>query len=240
MGKNNWTEIGQCPGQRLGRYPSSQKQITLLIMKKILIVCLFGITLSASAQMEQNWNWEVEGAIAKPISDPYETAFHLGVLLPAKTNYRWHRLSLDLRNQFDQNYLYQFDQNDGLRRDSGLVQEVSLRYGLEARTYKSDNVAIYFGVEAGGAISVTNRQRSVWADGDISGNPEIETFDFQTYKALISPFAGLTVWLSDEIGVFGQLWANNSLFFEDDGQSQTFNFDMTPDLRIGLTLRMPD
>lgn len=59
-------------------------------------------------------------------------------------------------------------------------------------------------------------------------------------RALISPFAGVTVWLSDEIGVFGQLWANNSLFYEDDGQAQTFTFDMTPDLRIGLTFRMPD
>ena len=76
-------------------------------MKKILFMCLFGLALGASAQMNQNWNWELETAIAKPISDPYETAFHLGVLLPATTHYRWHRVSIDLRNRFDLKYFPQ-------------------------------------------------------------------------------------------------------------------------------------
>lgn len=193
---------------------------------------------SASAQIDQNWGWELELGTAKSITNPNQTRFHVGVLLPAKKDYRWHRINFALVNEFYPQHYYQNDPSVGLVQDSGFSPQMHLTYGLEARTYKSDIVAIYAGGEIGGAVVLKDRTTNTWANSNLNESPAINRTESTTFRAMINPYVGMKVWLSDRIGVFGEGWAMTSLYTESDATSSTFNFDQSMEFRVGMTFKM--
>lgn len=204
----------------------------------LLAFLLMGFGISASAQIDQNWNWEIESGLARSLSNPDQSRFHLGVQFPAGKNYRWHRISVDLGNEFPPGYYYRNTPDAALVRDSGMTQQLSLSYGLELRTYKSDIVAIYAGAEVGAGIVFTDRTVTTWPEANLNTTPTIERNESITARALINPYVGMKVWLSDRIGFYGEGWAMTSLYGENTAASSSFNLDQNLELRMGITFKM--
>ncbi len=204
-----------------------------------LLACwLMGFGISASAQVDQNWNWELESGLSRSFTSPDQSRFHLGVLFPAGKNYRWHRISLDLANEFYPGYYYREDPDAALVQDSGMTQQLSLTYGMEFRTYKSDIVAIYAGAEVGAGIAFTDRTTTTWPEANLNTTPTIERNESISPRALINPYVGMKVWLSDRIGFYGEGWLMTSLYGENTANSSTFNLDQSMEFRMGITFKM--
>lgn len=204
----------------------------------LLAFLLLGSSISTSAQIDQNWNWELESGISRSISNPNQSRFHLGIQLPSARNYRWHRISLGLANEFYPGFYYREDPDAALVQDSGMTQLLSLTYGMEFRTYKSDIVAIYAGAEVGAGIAFTDHTITTWSEANLNSTPTIERNESINPRALINPYIGMKVWLSDRIGVYGEGWLMTSLYGENSANSSTFNLDQSPELRIGITFKM--
>lgn len=204
-----------------------------------LLACLFlGLQISTTAQVDQNWNWEIETGLSRSISDADLTRFHVGVQFPAARQYRWHRISLDLANEFYPGFYYRTDPVSALVQDSGMTQQLSLTYGMEARTYKNDIVAIYAGAEVGAGVMFIDRTTSTWAEANLNEPASIDRDESICARALVNPYVGMKVWLSDQIGFFGEGWTMTSFYVENDGASSSFNLDQSVEFRFGITFKI--
>lgn len=204
----------------------------------LMAFILTSLHFSASAQVDQNWGWELESGISRSITTSDQTRFHVAALIPANKDYRWHRLSVGLMNEFYPGYYYREEPDAALVQDSGMTQQLSLTYGMEFRTYKSDIVAIYAGAEVGAGLAFKDRTLKTWPEANLNEPATVDRQESTTARALINPYVGMKVWLSDRIGFFGEGWLMSSLYSENIGTSTAINFDQSPEFRVGITFKM--
>ncbi len=205
------------------------------IVLALLVVCWWG---DAVSQTDRTWNRELEFGVSKTFDSPGFARFHAGMLTPGKKENHWRRLSLDLANNFYQGYYYRNSSGLELTQDSGLIQQLNLTYGMELRTLRSKDFALYAGWEAGIGYQWGSRTTSVFPEGNLNDAPTIERVQQRGFGLLANPYIGFTAMLSDQIGFFCQAWLFTSLFLENTSGSSTFALNQSPELRLGMNLRL--
>ncbi len=193
----------------------------------------------AFSQVAQTWNREFEVGVSKTFESPGYARFHVGMLTPGKKEYRWRRVSLDFANTFFYPGSYYRNSTElELRQDSGLFQQINLTYGIEARTYRSKDFALYAGCEAGAGYQWGHKTTFIFEEGNLNDAPIIERVQERNMGLVVNPYVGFTAMLSDQIGFFCQGWMFTSLFLENTSTSRAVSFYQTPELRLGMNLRL--
>lgn len=203
------------------------------------LICLSIVSTSTFAQVDDTQRIALDFGISRMIGGGDLTGFHSGVILPSQQEDRFHRLSFDFRN-IGYTGVYYPQSNDPLVivQDSGYTHQLNLTYGFEERTTSSDQVSIYYGIEFGAGYLWNRKATRSWEDGNLSETPVTTQDRSKSVKALVNPFVGCTVWLSDGIGLYGQGWFMSELFTEKIASETQLQFNASLELRIGITLQI--
>lgn len=211
------------------------KQITTIF----LLICLSAIGNIAFAQTKLHQQVALDIGISRFIAGGDLTGFHSGVILPSQQEDRFHRLSFDFRNTgYTGAYYPQSNDPLDIVQDSGYTHQLNLTYGVERSTSSSDQVSFYYGIEFGAGYLWNRKATRSWEDGNLAETPVTTQDRSKIVKALISPFVGCTVWLSDGIGLYGQGWFMSELFTEKIAGETQFQLNAPLELRVGVTLQL--
>lgn len=211
------------------------KQITTTF----LLICLSAIGNIAFAQTKLLQQAALDIGISRFIAGGNLTGFHFGMILPSQPEDRFHRLSFDFRNTaYPHAYFPQSGGPFAISQDSGFTHQLNLTYGFERRTSSSDQVSFYYGIEFGAGYLWNRKATRSWEDGNLAETPVTIQDRSKIVKALVSPFVGCTVWLSDGIGIYGQGWFMSELFVEKIAGETQFQFNVPLELRVGVTLQL--
>ncbi|RMG56139.1 MAG: hypothetical protein D6722_26915 [Bacteroidetes bacterium] len=198
----------------------------------LLLACMSAFP-SLSPAQSLVWKTELEAGMSFPLSAyPDGVGWHLGALRRAGEGPLWHRASLGLQYGSYSPFYLTPDQSPALEQDSGMVRRYLLSYGLVHRSLTNEHVIVNLGAELGGALIHDIRTTRGWEGGDITDDPAIDRTDTRSLALIVSPYAGLTIWLTPSVGMTTEGWLRT--YF---GVEQGFSLNMMPEARFGLVWR---
>lgn len=208
-----------------------------LFTTSLFLICLTTVGNTVFAQSKLLQKTALDIGISRFIGGGDLTGFHSGVILPSRQEDRFHRLSFDFRNTgYTGVYYPQSGSPLVIVQDSGYTHQLNLTYGFERRTSSSDQVSFYYGIEFGAGYLWNRKATRSWEDGNLAETPVTTQDRSKIIKALVSPFVGCTVWLSDGIGLYGQGWFMSELYTEKIAGETEFQLNAPLELRVGVTL----
>lgn len=179
------------------------------------------------------WRTELQSGMTLPMSTyPTGGGWHISALRRAGEGPLWHRASLDFQYASYPRFYAAHDPGLAIQQDSGMVWRFFLGYGLVRRQAVNEHVVVNLGGELSGGYIRDIRSTRRWESGNLADTPTITRRDQGSWVMTVSPYVGLTVWVTPVVGLVGEGWLRTSFGVRDG-----FSLDMAPETRIGLAWR---